>query len=88
MLTESYSIFILLLSIYQNGKLDEVVVRAYLKDSDVSGGGGSGNGGGVYYTYGNSYGSYINGATSNGMNPNVGGGTSFHDLVFDFMAAL
>jgi hypothetical protein len=62
--------------VYSGGELDEVVVTAYLQESDESGGGGSGNDGGVYYTYGNSYGSYINGATSDGMNTNVGGGTS------------
>ena len=58
--------------VYSDGELDEVVVTAYLQDSDESGGGGSGNGGGVYYTYGNSYGSYINGATSNGFSTNLG----------------
>ena len=61
--------------VYSDGELDEVVVTAYLQDSDENGGGGSssgGNEGGVYYTYG----SYINGATSYGMNTNVGGETS------------
>ena len=64
--------------VYSGPDIGEIVVTAYLQDSGENGGGSSsgGNEGGVYYTYGNSYGSYINGATSDGMNTNVGGGTS------------
>jgi len=56
---------------FDDGELDEVFFTAYLQESDDSTGGG-GDGSGNYFTYG----SYINGATFNGMNTNVGGGTS------------
>ena len=57
----------------EGGVFDEVVVTAYLESSGGENG-GRGNEGGIYYTYGNSYGSYINGATSNGLYQ--GGGSS------------
>jgi len=58
--------------VYSDGELDEVVVTAYLQDSDENGGGGSGESSTSNPPGNPDYSSYINGATSNGFSTNPG----------------
>ena len=56
--------------VYSDGELDEVVVTAYLQDSDENGGGSSGESNTSNPPENPAYSSYINGATSNGFSTN------------------